>query len=925
MYLKKIIFGFIAGFSFLTALGQSGINRIIIVSGAGDASANITYIQNDSTSANNRFYSIIGCNGNGFDASAYQIQKNGNHWNINDSTGTTLYTASSDSLRPPGTGWQVVNGTAPAPTLAGYVYDELTTWNGNAWSNGVPNDLKDALINSSTSPGSFSANNLFLKGATLNIANGDTVDISGNISVRTSISRSATLNNFTLNGNSSNWVSGAGSTFNGSASPANGLNFDGSDDYTSEVDHVDFNFTTGLTIEAWVNADALTNHSALVSKFSNGNREFSLLLLSSGIMEYSISFDGSTEQFFSGSTTLTSGNWYHIAFTYDGSTMRAFVNGNTDGTHSVSGTIHNGTVPLTIGARSEGSITRYFDGTMDEVRIWNTTRTQPQIQAAMNSELSGNESHLVAYYNFNQGTAGGSNAGLNSLTNNTDPPVESSNKITGLGTLIFSGEDQELTDVSINFEGIVQVNSGTTLQTNDSITLTASSASSYGQIIGDGSVLGNVTSQAYLDVSNARYHYLGSPFTDATLEEFNEGQSMVAANSSQGTVWQWNASNAAWEAPSALTNVAVNGQGYALYAGTNAYGTFLLNGNGVSELNGTVAAGNVAVPLGYNNGQSASVGFVGGTSQGDTEGWNLLSNPYPSQYDWDGQTLPAGMSNAFYVNKGGSYASYVSGVGTNDGTRYLAPFQGFWVQTANSSPGTFTFAQAQRVTAHTTPLMKTSVLDGVYLNLSDGIAEDEVYIGYDQGATNNFDAHLDAHKLLNSEAPNLYVTLSGESYSICRVPHHGARSFPLSVNNLTNGQAYTVQLDASHLNTYQTVTLEDLLLNVNYDLLHASPYTFTHNDAFRAERFILHFAKKAISVNQAETPMQAYAYVSEHGIIFDPGTTPNLKVEVYNMAGQLVDKKDDVHRSTLFRVGHRGVYILRLENDKFRKSLKVVY
>ncbi len=925
MYLKKVVFGCIAGLSSLVCFAQTGFNRIVIVSGSGEAKANIAYVQNNNTASTNRFYSIINCDGEGYDVSAYQIRKNGSGWNIVDSTGAILYTAASDSLRPPKTGWQVVNGSAPAPSLEGYVSTELITWNGSSWSNGVPNNLKSARINSSISPGSFTAKDLILDGVTLNIGNGDTVDISGNISAQVSAGISGSLNGFALSGNSSNWVSGAGSTFNGSGTPANGLNFDGSDDYISVGNNNGvFDFSNGLTVEAWINADALSNTASTVSKFANGEREFSLLLLSSGVMEYSISLDGSAEQFFSGSTNLSAGTWYHIALTYDGSTMRAFVNGTADGTNSIAGTVYSGASELYIGARSEGSISRYFDGSIDEVRIWNVARSQSELQNHMNSELSGNETGLVSYYRFNQGTAAGNNAGVNSVSNAVGQSSSSSNKITGAGTLVFSGESQSVTNVSIDFEGVVQLNSGTTLQTNDSLTLTASSATSYGQLIGAGTVLGNVSAQAWLDVSTARYYYLGSPFTNATLEEFNQGQTMVAANSSQGTIWQWNAANAAWEAPSALTDVAANGRGYAIYAGTNASGTFLINGSGVTELDGTVVSGDISVSLGYNDGQNASVGFVGGTSQSATEGWNYLANPYPSQYDWSGQSLPAGMSNAFYVNKGGSYASYVSGVGTNGGTQYLAPFQGLWIQTSSSSPGSFTFDQDQRVTAPSTGLMKTSAVDGVWLTVLDSSSADGLFIGFDHQATPGFDPKLDARKLLNrSPSPNFYVALGQDAYSICRVPHTATWSFPLKLDYSQDGDAMTIQADVSRLQSFGQVILEDRKLNINHDLT-TGDYHFIQDNSFGPDRFILKFAQSTIGTDEPVEEAPIYGYTNDEGLHLELGILRDASVEVYNLAGQLMHRLEGQNGLVSFPVKGHGLYILKVEADNFRQSVKVI-
>ena len=71
-----------------------------------------------------------------------------------------------------------------------------------------------------------------------------------------------------------------------------------------------------------------------------------------------------------------------------------------------------------IGENPSG-VVQQFTGTIDEVRVWNVAHTQSQIAASMYSELSGTESGLVAYYNFNQGVAGGTNTTITSLADVT--------------------------------------------------------------------------------------------------------------------------------------------------------------------------------------------------------------------------------------------------------------------------------------------------------------------------------------------------------------------------------------------------------------------------------------------------------------------------------------------------------------------------
>ena len=90
-------------------------------------------------------------------------------------------------------------------------------------------------------------------------------------------------------------------------------------------------------------------------------------------------------------TDMAENQWYHIAFTFDGTTTKLFIDGvEIDSSDFVSGlTPHP--VPLSI-------IGRLFLGKMDEVRIWNIARTQEAIQSTINSELIGNEPGLIAYY-----------------------------------------------------------------------------------------------------------------------------------------------------------------------------------------------------------------------------------------------------------------------------------------------------------------------------------------------------------------------------------------------------------------------------------------------------------------------------------------------------------------------------------------------
>jgi hypothetical protein len=100
-------------------------------------------------------------------------------------------------------------------------------------------------------------------------------------------------------------------------------------------------------------------------------------------------------------STLSVGQWYHVAVTYNGTDMQLYLNGVPDGNPAPhSGGILNSTARLTIGSKDNSG--DWFDGLIDEVRIFDYVRTQEEIQSTMNQPLAGSEAGLAAYYRFDE-------------------------------------------------------------------------------------------------------------------------------------------------------------------------------------------------------------------------------------------------------------------------------------------------------------------------------------------------------------------------------------------------------------------------------------------------------------------------------------------------------------------------------------------
>jgi len=94
---------------------------------------------------------------------------------------------------------------------------------------------------------------------------------------------------------------------------------------------------------------------------------------------------GYADQWLSSETSdWKAGTWYHIAGTYDGTNESIYVNGALENTKSLSGTLSGIGDPLSIGSYCYGTM-NFFNGAIDEVKIYNYARTAEEIQNDYNS------------------------------------------------------------------------------------------------------------------------------------------------------------------------------------------------------------------------------------------------------------------------------------------------------------------------------------------------------------------------------------------------------------------------------------------------------------------------------------------------------------------------------------------------------------
>ena len=171
------------------------------------------------------------------------------------------------------------------------------------------------------------------------------------------------------------------------------LDFDGSNDYV-EISNPSTSQT--YTFSCWFKTSGHTGY--IVSRGHNTHWiEFhnsgSLL---SGTSENTFG----TTYSYNSSFTLSTGTWYHVAITYDGSNLKQYINGTQ--MFSITGSNVTPNSNMLLADDPDESIT--FAGSIDEVRLWNAALSQSQIQGYMHKVLDGDESNLVAYYKMSNGS-----------------------------------------------------------------------------------------------------------------------------------------------------------------------------------------------------------------------------------------------------------------------------------------------------------------------------------------------------------------------------------------------------------------------------------------------------------------------------------------------------------------------------------------
>ncbi len=177
------------------------------------------------------------------------------------------------------------------------------------------------------------------------------------------------------------------------------LVLDGVNDY-GKAGHIPFADASAGTIESWIYLNGMENEPLVTLRETEvAANDYGILSVVNGRLRFVPSVGVALDD----TTNLPLGVWVHVAAAFDSTGAGLYVNGDEhsffagdyrmQGNNLVSSKTRIGTV----------ANTEFFNGRLDDMRIWNVRRTAQEIQEKFRTTLTGFEAGLTAYWKFNEG------------------------------------------------------------------------------------------------------------------------------------------------------------------------------------------------------------------------------------------------------------------------------------------------------------------------------------------------------------------------------------------------------------------------------------------------------------------------------------------------------------------------------------------
>lgn len=158
------------------------------------------------------------------------------------------------------------------------------------------------------------------------------------------------------------------------------IDFNGTSDYVNSGNNV--NLTGSFSASAWIKRDAA--NGTILSK-KNATTGYDFFINASGNAQMTWT-NGVTTQSITSTIAIPVSKWHNVAVTYDGTTAKMYIDGVLNNSANLLAPQTNA-FEFLVAASNSASLTKYFNGTIDEVRIWNTALSVNQLRFIMNQEI----------------------------------------------------------------------------------------------------------------------------------------------------------------------------------------------------------------------------------------------------------------------------------------------------------------------------------------------------------------------------------------------------------------------------------------------------------------------------------------------------------------------------------------------------------
>ncbi len=354
------------------------------------------------------------------------------------------------------------------------------------------------------------------------------------------------------NGNNGTWTASPTST-TGKFAKAISL-ASASSQYVTITDSASLSPTSQVTINAWINPTTNVTTRSIVVK----DTAYRMTTNASSQLVCEIYSSGSWQSAATGASTLLAGSWQMVSCSYDAQNVKAFVNGNRDAASTITGTINDSASAVDIGRNNN---TNYYNGSIDEVRIYNRSLSEQEIRALFDWAPG-----PVGYWNLdeNTGTTANDKSGNENTGTLTNAPTWANGKFGG--SVIFDGVNDS-----------IPAGAGTTLDDLPTNGITID-AWIYPSSLGESSIGRIATKASGTTPTNGWTFHLNNTTANslAFQADYNTTDLSVRSAANTVTLNAWNHVTVTWDGSTTATNVHmyVNGAETTYALQTNASGTY---------------------------------------------------------------------------------------------------------------------------------------------------------------------------------------------------------------------------------------------------------------------------------------------------------------------------------------------------------------